>query len=319
MKALSRLREELDLPADICNEVDCLAQWLQSFQYVLLATFWFKSLQAINDVSLLLQSSEITLDEELRLIKSLLNDLKRLRESWDLILQESKLVAHGLGFEENLKKKRRRIVRTFHDEDRASAHEHEDEEMDFKVNVFNVTLDTLVSQITNRYQITEKVNNMFSFLWNPTATANDEDAITVKSQELSKFYPKDLKADEVIEEVRQINKLKSGAHLFGEVSKVSSLLLLNRIHEKGLQNIFPQICVALRIFVSIPVSVAAGERSFSKLAIVKNCRRSTMGQDRLSGLIMLSAERDLARKVNYDSVISSFALRMARKIRIRVV
>ena len=188
LNALSRLREELDLPADICNEVDCLAQWLQSFQYVLLATFWFKSLQAINDVSLLLQSSEITLDEELRLIKSLLNDLKRLR---DLILQESKLVAHGLGFGENLKK-RRRIVRTFHDEDRASAHEHEDEEMDFKVNVFNITLDTLLSQITNRYQITEKVNNMFSFLWNPTATANDEDAITVKSQELSKFYPKDL-------------------------------------------------------------------------------------------------------------------------------
>ena len=42
--------------------------------------------------------------------------------------------------------------------------------------------------------------------------------------------------------------------------------------------ILPQVSVALRLFVCIPVSVSSGERSFSKLGIVKNCRRSTMGQ-----------------------------------------
>ena len=64
----------------------------------------------------------------------------------------------------------------------------------------------------------------------------------------------------------------------------------------------------------IPVFVSSGERFFSKLDIVKNCRRSTMGQERLSSLIMLSCECDIARKINYDDVISeSFAFKCARK------
>ena len=77
------------------------------------------------------------------------------------------------------------------------------------------------------------------------------------------------------------------------------------------------MCVALRTFISIPVSMSQGEHSFSKLALVKNCLRSTMGQDRLSALAMLSLERDLARKLNYDSIIDSFASRRARRIRLQ--
>ena len=114
----------------------------------------------------------------------------------------------------------------------------------------------------------------------------------------------------MLEEVRLLNELKQNDNLF---ATLSSLQLLNKIYEKGLQSIFPQICVALRIFVCIPVSAASGERSFSHLAIVKNCRQSTMGQERLTGLIMLSSERDLARKINYETVIEAFALKCAWK------
>ena len=104
-----------------------------------------------------------------------------------------------------------------------------------------------------------------------------------------------------------------GEELFG---KVSSLDLLNLIYQKGLYNIFPQTCIALRIFITMPVSVAEGERSFSKLAIVKNHLRSTMGQDRLSSLVLLSCEHDLAKQLNYDSVINSFASARARRIQL---
>ena len=38
-----------------------------------------------------------------------------------------------------------------------------------------------------------------------------------------------------------------------------------------------------------------------------------MGQERLSSLIMLSCERDVARKINYDDVNKSFAFKCARK------
>ena len=44
-------------------------------------------------------------------------------------------------------------------------------------------------------------------------------------------------------------------------------------------DIFPNLQVALRILLSVAVSVASCERSFSKLKLIKNFLRSTMGQE----------------------------------------
>nr|CAH7713145.1 unnamed protein product [Callosobruchus chinensis]CAH7732797.1 unnamed protein product [Callosobruchus chinensis]CAH7756156.1 unnamed protein product [Callosobruchus chinensis] len=64
----------------------------------------------------------------------------------------------------------------------------------------------------------------------------------------------------------------------------------------------------------MPVTVASCERSFSKLKLIKTYLRSTMGQERLSGLAILSIEGDIARLLSYENVIKNFAMRKARKI-----
>lgn len=64
LQVLVKLKEEVDFLADLCNEVDCLSKWLTSFRFILLASVWFKTLQAIENVRRLLQSSQITLNEE---------------------------------------------------------------------------------------------------------------------------------------------------------------------------------------------------------------------------------------------------------------
>ncbi len=48
------------------------------------------------------------------------------------------------------------------------------------------------------------------------------------------------------------------------------------------------------IFLTIPVTVASAERSFSKLKLIKNYFRSTMSQEKLSTLSILSIENELA-------------------------
>jgi hypothetical protein len=45
----------------------------------------------------------------------------------------------------------------------------------------------------------------------------------------------------------------------------------------------PSITIALRIFVSLPVTVASRERTFNMLKQLKNYYRSAMTQDRLNG------------------------------------
>ena len=61
------------------------------------------------------------------------------------------------------------------------------------------------------------------------------------------------------------------------------------------------------------MSVSSGERSFIKLGTEKNFRRSTMGQEHLSSMIILSCERHIARKISNDDVIKIVLFKCARK------
>jgi 20S proteasome alpha/beta subunit len=91
--------------------------------------------------------------------------------------------------------------------------------------------------------------------------------------------------------------------------------LLNSLYQYKLENLFPngQIFVSLRILLTIPATLASAERSFSKLKLEKSYLRSTMSQDHLVDLARLSIESEIARKINFDNVITRFALKKTRK------
>ena len=65
--------------------------------------------------------------------------------------------------------------------------------------------------------------------------------------------------------------------------------------------------VALRTFLTIPVTVASAERSFSNLKLIKTFLRSTMSQSKLSYLAVISIEKDIGRAISYDDLIADFA------------
>ena len=94
---------------------------------------------------------------------------------------------------------------------------------------------------------------------------------------------------------------------------ISPLDLLNKLYTLKISNLFPNCCIALRIFCTLPVTVAEAERSFSHLARIKNVIRSTMSQERLTDLSILAIECELARQVKFDDIIELFASRKARK------
>ena len=83
------------------------------------------------------------------------------------------------------------------------------------------------------------------------------------------------------------------------------------IISNGLPSSFPDILSACIIFMSIPVTVASAERSFSKLKLIKNYLRNTCSQNRLSSLAILNTERE--RKMNIDKIINDFANAKSRR------
>ena len=87
--------------------------------------------------------------------------------------------------------------------------------------------------------------------------------------------------------------------------------------EDGLLLQYQNLSIALRLLLTLPVTVASGERSFSKLKLIKTYLRTTMSQDRLSDLGILSIEQDIRKSLDMEmeSVITQFAEAKARKVK----
>ena len=111
-----------------------------------------------------------------------------------------------------------------------------------------------------------------------------------------------------------------GLYLFSELKVLKEVLqfkintpldVLNYIKKIGS---FPNAFVAYRILLTIHVTVASAERSFSKLKLIKSFLRSTMSQERLNGLAMLSIEKDFLGNLNFEDLINNFASKKARRI-----
>lgn len=77
-------------------------------------------------------------------------------------------------------------------------------------------------------------------------------------------------------------------------------------------DVFPVIHSLLKILATLPVSVATAERSFSTLRRVKSWMRSRMTEERLTGLCLLHAHRDIS--IDIDKVIQRFAQSKNRRL-----
>ncbi|KAI4816568.1 hypothetical protein KUCAC02_008891 [Chaenocephalus aceratus] len=86
------------------------------------------------------------------------------------------------------------------------------------------------------------------------------------------------------------------------------------VYNPAVTSTFSEVWTAFILFLTLPVTVATAERSFSKLKLIKNYLRSTMGQERLSGPALLSIESDRAKKLDIQRIVDEFAERKARRV-----
>ncbi len=55
---------------------------------------------------------------------------------------------------------------------------------------------------------------------------------------------------------------------------------------------FPNLHILLQIALTLPITSCESERSFSQLKLIKNSRRSTISEERLSKLSLMKINRD---------------------------
>jgi len=97
---------------------------------------------------------------------------------------------------------------------------------------------------------------------------------------------------------------------------MNALDILQYLLSNDLINIFPNLSISLRILLTMPVTVATGERSFSKLKVIKNYLRSTMKQERLTNLSIISIEREISKNLDITDIVNEFSIKKSRKVQL---
>ena len=90
--------------------------------------------------------------------------------------------------------------------------------------------------------------------------------------------------------------------------------LIVTIDKDGLESAFPEVYRALKLILTQPMTTASAERSVSCLKHMKNYLRSTMLQERLSNLAIISLEKELAQGIPEAMIIDKFAAKTNRRI-----
>jgi hypothetical protein len=148
-----------------------------------------------------------------------------------------------------------------------------------------------------------EISSEFSFLRGDTLCCRSVDDLKKSAAKFARKYKDDVSEVELSSEIESCKYfVASAAPNFSDTEPIS---LLNLIHQFDVCDTYPNIEIALRIFLTLPVTVASCESSFSKLKLIKNYLRSAQNQEHIEG--------ELAQQLNYDDIIDRFADTKAKK------
>ena len=168
-------------------------------------------------------------------------------------------------------------------------------------------VDRITEELTSRFEQLFALANRFDFLM-PANLLNE--SYHSQLDQIDENVP----LEEFLSERKRLQHFVMVAGAVMNEKLEHPLELLQFIQKFKLADSLPNVVILLRILLTTAVSVASCERSFSKLKLIKSYLRSSMGQFRLTGLSLLSIERELADAIDFDHVIYEFSQRKGRKV-----
>lgn len=305
-----------------------LAKKLASYETAVVTILWNRLLERLNKTSKCLQKEDGNMKMAVQLLESLKNYVLDVREDFSAMESEAQSLLTLLTEkfqckEDEIKRLKRR--KKFDDETPSST----DNEVilqgrdKVRVEIFNEVCDRIVSELKNRQGKLQHIFNIFQNLF----CVQDDQLSRSHLKNLSEVYSNDIDGSLLLDELKHFREFLNileetntkSRPTVGEGTDVNvskncpgkwyKLIVTN----DGLKETFPNLETILKIFLTIPISNASGERSFSALKRIKNYLRTTLSEDHLNDLAILYIESDSLKNISYDKLIDTFAAQKARK------
>lgn len=285
---------------------------MEKFSFICLVVHQSKILGRVNPVSKLLQATNVDLATAARLLDSTITDLQAFRDQFEGAKETALAVAEKWGVSTTFEDTRRRKVKAHFDElcqDERLANA----ENYFRVSVFNASLDIVISQLTQRFTGLRTTVDTYNVIQPETLCTATDDDLFEQASTLCNIYKKDISSDFPVQLVSFRACLRESISKAETIPQLAKMLIVDN---SCITSSFSEVCTVLMLFLTLPVTVASAERSFSKLKLIKSYLRNSMGQERLSGLAVLSIENARARRLDLTELIDDFAQRKARRVRL---
>jgi len=305
-EVLDELAGDQEEKADTRNHAEGFSRRMDELETAIMAIAWNDIPGRLNSTSISLQDPTVSLNTATGLISSLLDSVQFARDRYDVYEgMAAEKVQHG---EYKAEQHRGHKRKQMSDEGTASEADLSPRET-FRTQTYLVMIDRLLGELKKRMKAYDDVSEAFGFFSQLTSLSTEQ--IENKGKNLISSYPDDLEDTLVAELIQFAAFMRTQKPV--TVSESAELTMYRVLSSLNLSQTFPNVEIALRIYLCMMVSNASGERSFSKLGIVKGELRSSMGQERLSMLALMGIEHELLRSLDFTDLIQEFALVKARK------
>lgn len=132
------------------------------------------------------------------------------------------------------------------------------------------------------------------------------------------MYSKDIDLKKLTHELAMLKTLCK----VGEVGGPSKMTTIATVIDalQSLENnpvaaaMVSQLMKLIKIYLTVPVTTATAERSFSTLRRIKSYLRSTMSQNRLNNILLLHAHKDLTDELDIKQIAIDFIRKNNRRL-----
>ena len=311
MEALDQIDDDTDELADVRCKARGLSERMCQLETGIYTVFWNDILERANATSKILQDPQLDLNSAVKAVKSLKTFVESKRNCFQEYEKEG--IKKSGTAEYVQKRQRRRNVRLDPlDQPRQIVPQVELTQSDrFRIANFLPAIDQFVTALEQRLGAYELISSRFGFLRTLEVLSSQE--LQAAASNLVKVYKDDLDAclgNELVQFADFVEAFKD-EHA-EDVSKENFMYKL--LIQKKILGSFPNVEIALRMYLVLMVSNCSAERSFSKMKLIKNRLRTSMGNERLSHLALLSIEADILREINFNDLVTEFAKKKTRKV-----
>ncbi|XP_076037310.1 zinc finger MYM-type protein 1-like [Oratosquilla oratoria] len=244
------------------------ADAVSKYEFVVSLVTWYNILFEVNITSKHLQDKDADLNSATKQLEATKSYFLSCRcdDGFQKVLVDSTEVAQDLEIEPQFEKKqsrKRRKKRLFDYEEHEES--LEDPSHTFKVEFYYSVLDMAIQSVEERFHQLHSYKAIFGFLYDIHGIKNAPNAdILHDCQNLEKSLTHnghhDIDARDLCSELKAVSR-RLTKPMFPQAA-------LCFIFEQKLQDSVPNVVIALRMLLTLPVSVASGERSFSKLKLI---------------------------------------------------